>query len=97
MKIFLLSIFFLTSIVNTAILQDNSQLTATFRGYENNTFLFGVDDSDAFILHSISDEAKKNFDLTQNKFKGQLFQVYFTSTKENEEIKRHITKLKRLQ
>ncbi|MGB3149915.1 MAG: hypothetical protein WBB27_04565 [Maribacter sp.] len=52
-------------------------MAGTFNGYEDGIFSFTDTDGYSIDFHHISEEAKATFDLTQDKFKGKLFQITF--------------------
>jgi len=77
MKTLLIALIVLVSIAATT--QDKTTVKATFDGLENEVYYFSDNAETTHAFDAINEEANKKFDLTNEKFKGQLFNITYTT------------------
>lgn len=91
MKTFFISLFLIASTISTMVSQETEKMKGTFNGYEDGIFSFTDTDGYSIEFHHISDVAKATIDLSQEKFKGKLFQITFIGETEMDDQNEEIT------
>jgi len=76
MKTLWIALFTLVSFSN---IQEKTTITAIFDGIENEVYYFSDDADVTHIFDTISEEAIKKFDLSNEKYNGQTFKITYTS------------------
>ena len=74
-------LFLIASSIHGPLLQESEKMTATFNGIEDGIYSFTDADGFSNEFQNITQEALNSFDLSDDKYKGQLFTItYFSET-----------------
>ena len=91
MKTLVIALFVLASMAFTEKTQENTTIKATFEGYEDGSYYFIDEDENSYDFQSVEKKAVEKYDLTDDDYKGKVFNVtYKMETKEEEEEESYI-------
>ncbi|MBQ0788622.1 MAG: hypothetical protein KBT69_14085 [Oceanihabitans sp.] len=76
MKTLWIALFTLASFFS---IQDKTTVTAIFDGVENEAYYFSDDADVTHVFDTMSEEAIKKFDLSNEKYSGQTFRITYTT------------------
>lgn len=78
MKTLWITLFVLGTFTFSSI-QDKTTVKAIFDGIENEAYYFSDDADTTYVFDAINDETTKEFDLTNEKYNGQIFKITYTT------------------
>ena len=90
MKTLFISLFLIISSLNGPTIQESEKITGTFEGIEDGTYYFTDTDGFSNEFQNITQEALKSFDLSDDKYKGQLFTVTYISETETDDLEEEV-------
>jgi len=68
-----------TTLLGIEKVQDKITIKATFDGYQDEIYFFSDADEGAYEFQSIDSVASKKYDLSDEKFKGKVFEVTYST------------------